>query len=181
MTDSTVMNNSATSDGGGIYASGNLTLTTSTVALNTAANNGGGISDNGSSSYQVKVYQSTISGNRATGSSSLGGGINNYANETLTVVQSTVTLNQASQGGGLYNAGTAVVQNTIVAGNTATGAGQDVRGAFSTSSAYNVIGIVNDSTGLGDDPNTRAGTTPAPLLVPMDALGYNGGLTPRTS
>ena len=177
MTDSTVMNNSATSDGGGIYANGNLTLTTSTVAGNTAAGNGGGISDN-SSSYQVKVYQSTISGNRATGSSSLGGGINNYANETLTVVQSTVTLNQASQGGGLYNAGTATVQNTIIAGNTATGAGQDVYGAFLTTSAYNVIGIVNNSTGLGDDPNTRAGTTPSPLLVPMDALGYNGGLTP---
>ena len=176
MTDSTVMNNSATSDGGGIYANGNLTLTTSTVAGNTAAGNGGGISDN-SSSYQVKVYQSTISGNRATGSSSLGGGINNYANETLTVVQSTVTLNQASQGGGLYNAGTATVQNTIIAGNTATGAGQDVYGAFLTTSAYNVIGIVNNSTGLGDDPNTRAGTTSSPLNARLAPLANNGGLT----
>jgi hypothetical protein len=93
------------------------------------------------------------------------------------VVQSTVTLNQASQGGGVYNGGTAVVQNTIVAGDTATGAGQDVRGAFSTTSAYNAIGIVNDSTGLGDDPHTRAGTTGSPLNAGLAPLANNGGLT----
>ena len=130
MTDSTVMNNSAYS-GGGIEVTGNLTVMTSTVAGNTATGSsgtGGGI-DNGSS-YQVNVYESTISGNRATGSSSLGGGINNSGSGTLTLVQSTVTLYQASQGGGVYNSGTAVVQNTIVAGNTATAPGRTCGGVL---------------------------------------------------
>ena len=174
MTDSTVVSNSTTGSGGGIYANGNLTLATSTVAGNTATNsNGGGIYNSG---YLLNVYQCTISGNRATGSSYLGGGIDN-ASGTLMLVQSTVTLNQASQGGGVYNAGTATVQNTIIAGNTATGAGQDVRGAFQTTSAYNVIGIVNDSTGLGDDPNTQAGIAAAPLDARLGPLANNGGPT----
>ena len=44
-------------------------------------------------------------------------------------------------GGGLYNKGTATLQDTIVAGNTGSGgSASDIHGSVATSSSYNLIG-----------------------------------------
>jgi hypothetical protein len=55
--------------------------------------------------------------------SSQGGGILNNYYSSLTVENSSITANSASQGGGIYNFGTLTVQNDSVAGNTASAGG----------------------------------------------------------
>ncbi len=84
-------------------------------------NNGGGIWSNGN----LTLAGDTISGNHTTTRFGvLGGGIYNGPQGTLTVLNSTVSGNQAWQGGGIYNdGGTASVLNSTVAGNTANSPG----------------------------------------------------------
>ena len=56
--------------------------------------------------------------------------------------------------------------------------GADVYGGFSTSSAYNLIGVVDSTaTGLTTDPHTQAGTAAVPLDPMLGLLGNNGGPT----
>ena len=110
--------------GGGIYnaAGGNLTLERSTISGNSAGTIGGAI-------YNLNVItitNSTISGNTAntTGSNWQAGGL--YTNGTATVVNSTIVGNTAFRGSGVdvASGSTASFKNTIIAQNTATGAGQ---------------------------------------------------------
>ncbi len=68
------------------------------------------------------LTNSIVSGNRASGNFSLGGGITN--NGTLTLIHSTVSGNTASNsGGGIYNTGTLTLTNSTVSGNTASNSG----------------------------------------------------------
>lgn len=127
-------------NGGGITALGpnaDLTIERSTINENTAVAGsipqsgiGGGVANLGAT---VLVVNTTISGNAAIGNPSLlqgaCGGVCNVATgngASLTLVQSTITANQAALGGGV---GTATIApgpqarttftNTIVAGNSA--------------------------------------------------------------
>jgi CSLREA domain-containing protein len=163
--------------GGGVYSSsGALTVTNSTICTNTA-NSGGGIYDGYG---PMGLYQVTISGNSAGGD---GGGvyIANNSSNTVNIYQSTIAQNQSSgNGGGVANgyAGTNVaVFNTIIANNAAAVAGPDARGTFSTSSSHNLIGIVDGSNGLGNDPASREGTLASPLDAGLGVLASNGGPT----
>ncbi|MFN2602916.1 MAG: choice-of-anchor Q domain-containing protein [Gemmatimonadaceae bacterium] len=113
----TVAENSAVSNGGGIDNWGVLTVTGSTIADNSTANGGigGGISNHGVGA-SVDIRNSTISGNY----SGNGGGI--YNERTLSVRSTTVTANQAgTAAGGVFQqaGGSGIVENTIVAGNSA--------------------------------------------------------------
>ena len=107
----------------GIYngSAGNLTVTDSTISGNSTGTIGGGIYNLNA----LTVTNTTVAGNTAntSGSNWEGGGI--YTDGTATVVNSTVTGNTAFRGGGISVEGgsTAIVKNTIVAQNTATGAG----------------------------------------------------------
>jgi parallel beta-helix repeat protein len=93
--DSTVRDNTA-SAGGGVYSDGSLTVSQSTIRGNTASDAGGGIYFHIGGT--LTVDQSTISCNTA---SHQGGGV--YAdNSIVSVNQSTISDNTASQGGGLY-------------------------------------------------------------------------------
>ncbi|MHB9067992.1 MAG: choice-of-anchor Q domain-containing protein [Pirellulaceae bacterium] len=68
----------------------------------------------------LTVVNSTISNNRAT----LGGGIYNHTNGTLTVVNSTIAQNVArSHGGGIDNHGASFVVNSTISGNSAAYSG----------------------------------------------------------
>lgn len=135
--DSMVRDNSAASDGGGIWistpamstianteVSGNaaggkgggiwgwmLTVSGSSIRNNTA-HDGGGIA----SIVELSITRSTISGNDADGR---GGGIWNH--NSLTVVDSTLSGNVATAGGGVANEGSGVVwlTNSTVSGNEA--------------------------------------------------------------
>ena len=141
--------------GGGIAQdTGSLTVLRSTIFGNSAGA-GGGISINSGS---LTLVNSTVAGNTAPAGPGGGGGgvlLNSGNATTLTMTGSTVTQNTAAgsrTGGGMVLGGTSVINNSIVAGNTASLA-PDIVGTYIGSG--NVIG----------------GT---PMLSP---LGYNGGTT----
>jgi predicted outer membrane repeat protein len=82
--------------GGGIYnfPGGTVILSGSTLSGNSASHDGGGIDNEGGT---VILYGSTLSGNSAF---LFGGGIDNEG--VLTVINSTVSTNNAGLGGDLY-------------------------------------------------------------------------------
>jgi filamentous hemagglutinin family protein len=112
LTNSTVSDNTANSAGGGILAVSTVTLTNSTVSGNTAGVDGGGIWTFGT----VTLTNSTVSGNTA---GQFGGGI--WAVSTVSLTNSTVSGNAASifDGGGIWANGTVTLTNSTVSGNTA--------------------------------------------------------------
>ena len=145
----------------GVYneSAGNLTIERSTISGNSAGTIGGGV-------YNLNVLtvtNSTISGNTAntSGSNWEAGGV--YTNGTATITSSTIAGNAAYRGGGLavQVGSTASLRNTIVAQNTATGAGQpgNCRVTGTLTSQGNNLEDAN-SCGFaqaGDLPNTAAG------------------------
>jgi hypothetical protein len=167
LTNSTVSDNSANGAGGGIYNGGGiLKLTNTTVSDNTSDGSAGILNDNGT----MTLINSTVSGNEATFN---GGGIFNSqssgATSKMTLTNSTVTDNTAGEGGGgINNGSTAILRNTIVAGNNAN-TGPDVLGTFS-SQGNNLIKNTSGATGFGG--SDILGKTP--LLGPLQD---NGGST----
>jgi hypothetical protein len=119
VTNSTITGNSAYSNGGGIYSFGNLTVTNSTITGNSAYSNGGGIYN----SSNLTIINSTIKGNTISSNPSYsysnGGGIYNYGN--LTVINSTIKENS---GNGIYNASgtcTVTVTDCMISENSGGG------------------------------------------------------------
>ncbi|HVE57513.1 MAG TPA: choice-of-anchor Q domain-containing protein [Pyrinomonadaceae bacterium] len=101
LTGSAVSGNTTQFRGGGIYNLGAATLTDSTIDGNRSREAGGGIYSSGTAT----LTGSTISANRTSGGSSsqFGGGIYNNSG-TLTLINSTVSGNIASQvAGGIWN------------------------------------------------------------------------------
>jgi CSLREA domain-containing protein len=126
MTDSVVTGNTTNSSGGGIINGGMATLERVTVSGNTMtalAVAGGGIRNFGT----LTMTNSTVSGNYSTvdgagplgGSATVGGGLYLDANATASVHFSTVTNNEAGQGGGVWVGTNAelVVADSIIADN----------------------------------------------------------------
>lgn len=182
---SSIQGNSATQNGGGIFATaGLIQIDHSTLSDNSAGEDGGGL-------YSGRVYtrtgsvilnQSTISGNTAAGN---GGGI--WAVNEAAVNQSTITENSATGfGGGLFvYGGTLSLANTIVAGNDAVGGGPDLTGllGLAIDSHYSLIGV-SDGTGLapvaGGWPDANGNLVGGPFTYISPGLGPladNGGPT----
>ena len=176
LTSSTVSENFSSERGGGINTNfGALTLTNSTISGNSSLGRGGGIY---TEFGEVLIKGSTVSGNSSLLSD--GGGISTREG-ALTLDSSTVTGNSSSDaGGGVYvrwsSANpTLTIQNSIIAGNTATNFAPDLRpDAESTLNInFSLIGDTNGSrvtaaTGTGNQLNID------PLLGP---LADNGGPT----
>ncbi len=125
LNNSTISNNTAQRFGGGIGANPNseLTISNSTLNNNIANANGGGIVFR--SFAKLLITNSTISGNTTAGG---GGGIYSdtrasadAAGETLTMINSTITQNIASDdGGGLRIRDVSLtLQNNLILGNQA--------------------------------------------------------------
>lgn len=176
-----VFSNGRSTQGAGLQVSGGtVTLTSSTIQSNTAEPFGGGAIAV-SSSTVCNVINSTISGNATFG---LGGaGILNRGalKVTNTTIEGNAALNQSagasSEGGGILTiGGTVTVKSTIIAFNFAE-TGRDVRGDF-ISSGFNLVGIVNDSTGFNSSTDLT-GTSSSPLNPRFDQFGTvnNGGNT----
>jgi hypothetical protein len=164
LTNSTVSGNRASGSGGGIQSEGNsLTLINSTVSGNTSDGSAGILNAGGT----MTITNSTVSGNEAVFN---GGGIfNSGATSTMTLTNSTVTNNTAGQGGGgINNGGSAILRNTIVAGNTAS-TGPDALGNFS-SQGNNLVGNTSGAVGFGGTDILGRN----PLLGPLQD---NGGST----
>lgn len=168
----TFQKNSA-AEGGALYTPvpGRTWVWKSSFVGNQASSRGGAVL---SASF-VQLVSSTVSGNRAYA----GGGLYGVGEpDVLWLANATVTRNIAApvdntaggEGGGLY--GAAVLQNTILAGNTSNGRGED---CFSGSTPpvsrdHNIIGIVDDCH-LYLAGRDAAGTAKKPLdpqLLPLD-------------
>jgi len=197
-------------DGGGIYNqnTGTLSLQNSTVRNNTAADDGGGIRNDGN----LQVLNSTISGNTSSGTSSTsgGGGIINVQGATATITSSTISGNTARNAGGIRNDGTlslqnvtitantaslgdvggvanttgvTSLQNTIIAGNidTVTSPNNlpDVGVIFANTFIDNGNNLIGASNGFNSifNPSTLRGTVASPLNPLLSVLGDSGGTT----
>lgn len=186
--DSTVSGNMATNNAGGILSESDdftcvgdplvctgdssLTITNSTISGNTAGLCCGGIANSGASFTDMTIINSTVSGNIA--GDNAGGVVHNSFQGTVTIKNSTITDNTAASDAGFDHVGftfNLIVENTIIAGNTATIIGGDcgfLPGINITSS--NNLGDATCIGGAGE----LSGVIAAPLLGP---LADNGGPT----
>jgi hypothetical protein len=161
VTQSSVLSNTASTEGGGLWNSavGTLIIDKTTVSANMAngseAGQGGGALFNDGGTLQVS--NSTVSANRAVAA---GGGLNNFG--AATVLNATFYENNSDSGaGGISNSGsTFVITNTIVAHMTASGA--------------DCSGVTAGAADLDSDGTCGAGITADPLLGPLED---NGGGT----
>ena len=174
LANSTVDNNSASGsggEGGGFFNEASLFAVSSTIAMNSAANQGGGIWNKGS----LTIPDSTIAANSA---GSQGGGI--FSEQVLTAVNTTIADNSvlaAGAGGGLFvsTGSTAILDNTIVALNTAGAVPDDVHGTgtLSATSSFNLIG----TGGAGGLTNAVNGNQVGVANPGLGLLANNAGPT----
>ena len=193
---STVSNNSAAAEGGGLWNSaasstsivdseintnsapdgaglfndgdgGSMMLENSTVANNSASGNGGGLTSEGGT---ATVTNSTFSGNSATGS---GGGVQAEGG-TVDFNSATIAFNNADgtdSGGGVNNAAATVTAlNTIFSDNTSP-TGPDFAGTL-TSEGFNLISDDSGTTVTGDTTGNVVGES-----AELQPLADNGGNT----
>ena len=181
--------------GGGIFNTGEMLLRQSTVNDNASGDGGSGGAcgaggDGGgiiSMDGALWLANSTVSGNRtgaggAACASGNGGGI--YTNGGVTLNNSTLTANRTGgapggDGGGILVADRSVVmRSSILAGNTATGAGPDCRtfGALPTVIELRGANLVQQTAGCTfvEAPYGPSIVGLDPLLLP---LGKYGGPT----
>ncbi|MDB4766280.1 right-handed parallel beta-helix repeat-containing protein [bacterium] len=194
LTDSTVSGNITANDfgaqGGGILTnSGSVSLNNSTLSGNRAAgylsvygdSEGGGIF---TYSGNVFLNNSTLSGNSAVGDQSEGGGIfkRDVVGSTILIVNSTLTGNSASLGGGGIrlssdSISSLTLHNSIVAGNSDNGTAPDLLlPAVVADGLILENSLIGDTTGSVITTSTGTGNIlnqPA-LLGP---LADNGGPT----
>lgn len=146
---SVVSGNSAGENGGGIYNDGTLILSDSTVNDNRGGVGGGGLLN--SSFGTLDLRSSVVSGNNAQ----YGGGVSN--NGLLDIVRSTIGSNSASFGGGLaLGGGKTNIEDTTIAGNTASGDGGGINqtgGQYS----YWMPPVVRNSTIFGNSAGGSGG------------------------
>jgi parallel beta-helix repeat protein len=123
-----ITGNTASGDGGGLWADGfsmTLTIQDSTISGNTAGSDGGGIyvEDTGG---PLTIQNTVITGNDAADD---GGGIYFYDPDTsLTIVDSTISGNTAGDlGGGIYlydtDGGSHLINRSTISGNSAAAGG----------------------------------------------------------
>jgi hypothetical protein len=134
--------------GGGIYSTGKLWLKQGAVISNSAQVRGGGISAPGdywSTSWSGRTFieNTTIARNAAN----YGGGLYNYPADDMTILNSTISENQAETvGGGIADGyGGVKLQNSILGGNIDTRGNPDCFSA--TSLGYNLIQTMQSTQG----------------------------------
>jgi CSLREA domain-containing protein len=169
---SSVLQNGATRDGGGIgISSGRFSVVSTGISQNTAGGSGGGIFNgnvlniNGSlvngntcqfrgggisneTSAQLSSLNTTVSGNN---SATHGGGIYNGDTSTASINHNTIAYNSADIiGGGVFigNFSSASARNSIFANNRATVQSPDLEGTLN-SQGYNLIGSTSGATVTG--------------------------------
>ena len=185
LTDVEVSNNGdagagGTFEGGGIYNRNEATLNGVTLSGN-RSELGGGIHNN-QTSTGLSLTNVTVSGNTA---SSVGGGLHNQADATI--VNSTFSLNDANDGGGIANIeDTLSMTNVTVSGNTANLVGGGlinfnlaqatiVNCTFTLNDANNGGGISNSGGTVNIQNTIVAGNTGANPDVEslFTSLGFN--------
>lgn len=177
----TLSDNSASADGGGVYVTGNFTIANSTISGNSAAYSGAvSINNSANVTAPAAIFSSTISGNKSTVSGP--GGILIW-NVDTSIKDSTIAFNTSVRtpadlldGSGLSAYGINVdLQNTIISNNTAdTGSGpapNDVGGNSGTT-LTGTNNLIYSATSLSVPSGTITLTDPH-----LGPLASNGGLT----
>jgi predicted outer membrane repeat protein len=164
VSDCTIRDNFAFSEGGGIYG-GAVTLLRSTISGN-AAGRGGGLS---MQDGRLAIAQSVISGN----SGNSGGGIYNRDGE-LAISSSTISGNSArsGSGGGVYSRyGDLMISGSTISGNIATSSGGGIYSRYGdlTVSASTISG--NTASFVGGGVYSRNGD----LLLTNGTISSNSG------
>ena len=161
----------------------------STIDNNSATNGVGGglaifktIQSFGFAQQEIQLFSSTFSGNS---SSAEGGGAYvsdlTDSNDYVEITFVTIADNDAATGGGLFAQGSGVVvQNTLIATNTAAVAPDafgtfDFNNRFERSSRGNLVGIGNATDWPG--PDNFVGTVASPIDPKIGPLKNNGGET----
>lgn len=196
---STIADNEAVSGGGIFVLEGIVGISNSTISGNEAVDgNGGGLFIEAPESnffFGVFLTNSTLSANTA---SSDGGGVFAELGNGLTGLKGaynvTITLNTADgDGGGIASQPPPQVVgqgqadfpirifNSIIAGNSADGNGQDCANGLFPSGGYNLIGQIDPVDNCSDfvdgTNGDRVGTTATPIDPQLGPLADNGGLT----
>ena len=192
ITNSTITNNTSSSNGGGIYCvGGTKTISNNTISNNTASSSasstiyGGGI--------YCKDGTNTISGNTISNNSvsnsrssynGFGGGVSCYGG-TNTISNNTITNNTSDDDGGgvhCYNATNTISSNTIT-GNTASDDGGSYAGggilcSGGTTTISNNIISNNKASGYGGGINCYRGTNTIKnnLITNNTSTDYGGGI-----
>ena len=144
--------------GGGLYSAFSASLTGCTIDSNSSAI-GGGIYASG----DLSLINSTVSGNAGTSA-----GTGGVEGDTLTLSNSTISNNFGYCGG--VQGGTIVSTSSIIAKNHSIfGDCDDLNAGNPVTGANNLIGVVNEGTGVPED--TIFGD---PILTP---LADHGGTT----
>ena len=189
LTNDSFLGNIATRDGGGVFIS--LTpgtadpyigsISGSVFAYNNsfAGTGGGGMSISqdtaAGQTIDTTISNSTFFGNGAaanggglsiSSSTDLGVEVNHVALVSLTVTQNGAGVN----GGGMWTDAAPTVSNSIFASNTSGGIGPDAFG-FVQSLGYNLVGIIDGSTGWPETDQT--GTSEFPLDALLDPNGLS--------
>ena len=186
-----VLENNRALSGGAIYNIGTVYLNSSSVINNFASGNSGGIFNGNGNTLELRNV--TVAGNSTNGA---GGGIFNggtlfVANSTVTGNRSDadgISDANGTGGGGLAASGTETLINNIIAGNlngaTAASTASDIGDAVETAE-YNLIGntatsggITNGATGNIVGSSGGAGTIPVASIL-SSTLSLNGGSTPN--
>jgi CSLREA domain-containing protein len=160
ITNSTFEDNSAI-NGGAIYnAGGSLKITSTTFSGNTASNNGGGIYYNDGDSESF-ILNSTFATNLAEIS---GGGVSINKGGSLPITNSTFSSNVAGTGGAIYtNSENEILINTILANSF----GGNCSGLMIIDGGNNI----DDGTTCGWDTSAGSMSSTNPLLGALDDHG----------
>jgi Putative Ig domain len=173
-----IADNTARSEGGGVYNDGTITFTGATVDGNRANSAGGGFYNANALTINSGLIQRNSCG---TGGSCAGGGI--QSTDTLSVTGTVISNNAAVDGGGVNNLGRAVLVGVTLDGNSAAGAGGGIRtsgelrlsnSTVSRNTAFASAGIevsiTNSASGAVISNTTISGN------FVSDALGDAGGI-----
>jgi hypothetical protein len=174
---STVATNTATGDGGGLFAASPAAITASTFSGNTAGGNGGGLNAGGPFGDQMTtIASSTIAGNSATSGGGLFGTSIGFT-PAIHVQASTIAANQAdgtAQGGGIR--GNVTLESTIVANNLDPAGTDDISGNV-VSGNYDLVGDATGATFPFGSTGNQIGTAVSPIDPMLGPLQDNGGPT----
>lgn len=180
LVDCEIVGCTASTEGGGIVIfEGSLEADGCTFTGNQASNGGAIWFGQGATlTAHVTLRNCTFQGNIATNN---GGAVrqSNSTAYTTEIVNCTLSGNSAGNGGGIAIAGGVLtLRNTLVAGNTASSLGPDIRttGGTLSSAGYNLVGN-NASSGFTATTGDQVGTSGSPLNPNLEPLGANGGGT----
>jgi hypothetical protein len=185
LANSRISGNTAASFGGGILNGifSSVTLTNSSISGNSALSGpGGGINNGGA----LTITNSSISENSASGG---GGGIDNDDIGTLTITNSAIWDNSSvGPGGGIFNAGSLRIVNTTISENNGSLGGGIANGANGVASITNSTVSGNRAESGGGIANnssfarlTLLNTTLSDNAAAQGASVFNSGFSARVT